>query len=173
MQLYIERGFEQTTVADIAQRAGVTARTFFRHYADKREVLFAGAAVLQNALVTALADAPATATPMAAVGAALEVAAGLLGRNHQHARMRQAVINANAELRERELTKMANLAVAFADGLRRRGVPDPDAALTAEAGVVVFRVAFERWVGEPEDTGLARLMHESRDRLAAVTRSSV
>ena len=58
MELYLERGFDQTTVAEIAERAGLTERTFFRHFADKREVLFAGAGALQELLVSAVAGAP-------------------------------------------------------------------------------------------------------------------
>jgi AcrR family transcriptional regulator len=153
MELYVERGFEETTVAEIAGRAGLTARTFFRHFADKREVLFAGSSELQDALVAALAAAPATANPMQAVAVALEAAAGLLGQNREHSRQRQAVINSRAELRERELIKLASLADALADALRRRGVPDPDASLAAESGVVVFRVAFERWTQPAEKRG--------------------
>ena len=149
MQLYVERGFEETTVAEIAARAGVTARTFFRHFADKREVLFAGSSELQARLVAALEAAPASATPMQAVAAALDVAAELLGENRDFTRRRQAVINSHAELRERELIKLASVAAALADGLRRRGVPEPDASLAAESGIVVLRVAFDRWT-QPE-----------------------
>jgi AcrR family transcriptional regulator len=169
MQLYVERGFEQTTVAEIAQRAGLTARTFFRYFADKREVLFAGSAALQAAMVSALESAPDGATPMAAVSAALDAAAGILGQHHDFSRQRYAVIEANAELRERELIKMASLSAALGGGLRRRGVPEPDASLAAEAGIVVLRVAFERWVGQPHDGDLSRLMHESLERLTVVT----
>src|SRR3954454_13695896 len=145
MALYAERGYERTTVAEIAARAGVTARTFFRHFADKREVLFAGSSELQDRLVAALESAPAEATAMQAVAAALDEAAELLGQSREHARRRQAVINSHAELRERELIKLAALAAALAGALRRRGVPEPDASLAAEAGIVVLRVAFERW----------------------------
>jgi AcrR family transcriptional regulator len=152
MQLYVERGFEDTTVADIAAEAGVTARTFFRHFADKREVLFAGSSELQEALVKALEEAPPEATPMQAVAAALDTAAGFLGENRDFARRRQAIIASHADLLERELIKMASLAAALAAGLRRRGVPEPDASLAAEAGVVVFRVAFGRWAG-PDQKG--------------------
>lgn len=169
MELYVERGFEQTTVAEIAERAGLTARTFFRYFADKREVLFAGSASLQEALVVALEGAPDAASPMEAVAAALDEAAALLGGGREYSRRRQSVIAANAELRERELIKMASLAAALADGLRRRGVDNPDASLAAETGVVVFRVAFERWVTDPGERGLSPIMHESLDQLRALT----
>jgi AcrR family transcriptional regulator len=178
MQLYVERGFEETTVAEIAARAGVSARTFFRHFADKREVLFAGSSELQDRLVAALEAAPATATPMQAVAAALDTAADLLGQNREHSRTRQAVINSHPELLERELIKLVKVAAALADGLRRRGAPDPDASLAAESGIVVLRVAFERWTqpeqkppkqSKPEGETLRQIMRESLDRLTTVT----
>src|SRR6186997_1127234 len=105
LELYVERGYERTTVAEIAERAGLTARTFFRYFADKREVLFAGSADLQEGLVSALAGAPAAASPMDAVAVALDAAAAWLGGRHAYSRRRYAVIAANAELRERELIK--------------------------------------------------------------------
>ncbi|HTF10940.1 MAG TPA: TetR family transcriptional regulator [Asanoa sp.] len=169
MQLYVERGFEQTTVAEIADRAGLTARTFFRHFADKREVLFAGSADLQAHLVDALEAASKSASPMQAVAAALDAAAATLGQHREHSRQRQSIINSNADLRERELIKMASLSAALADGLRRRGVPEPDASLAAEAGIVVLRVAFERWVSEPEGPDLSQTMRSALDRLKTVT----
>jgi AcrR family transcriptional regulator len=168
MQLYVERGFEQTTVAEIAERAGVTARTFFRHFADKREVLFEGSAALQEMLVEALGSAPGSASPMQAVAAALDVAADALGQDREYSRLRQSVITATTELRERELIKMASLAAALAEGLRRRGVPEPDASLAAEAGIVVLRVGFGQWVTEPGGTGLDQLMREALDRLTVI-----
>jgi AcrR family transcriptional regulator len=169
MELYVERGFEQTTVAEIAQRAGLTARTFFRHFADKREVLFAGSAALQEELLRALAAAPDAAAPIQAVAAALDAAATVLGQDRELSRRRQSIINANAELQERELIKLATLSAALAEGLRRRGVVEPDASLAAEAGIVVLRVAFERWVSQPHDTDLAQGMRAALDRLTTVT----
>jgi AcrR family transcriptional regulator len=169
LQLYVERGFEQTTVAEIAKRAGLTARTFFRYFADKREVLFAGSADLQENLVRALEATPNSASPMRAVSAVLDAAAAALGQRHEYSRQRQVVINANAELRERELIKLASLAAALADGLRRRGVPEPDASLAAETGIVVLRVAFERWVSEPPGADLSQAMRAALDRLETVT----
>lgn len=168
MELYLERGYEQTTVSDIADRAGVTARTFFRHYADKREVLFAGSQALQEALLASLEGAPATAGPLDAVAAALEVVATTVGQHRSLSRMRQTVIAANAELRERELIKMAAWATALADGLRRRGVPEPTASLAAEAGVAVFRVAFEGWLAESAEVSLAQVMDEAMSGLRAL-----
>jgi AcrR family transcriptional regulator len=169
MELYVERGYEQTTVAEIAERAGLTARTFFRYFADKREVLFAGSAELQDGLVGALDAAPEEATPMAAVAVALDAAAALLGGNHAFSRRRQDVIADHAELRERELTKMAALSAALADGLRRRGVPDAQARLAGETGIAVFRVAFERWVNGPQRQSLAQVVRDCLAQLTALT----
>ena len=143
LALYGERGFEQTTVAEIAARAGLTERTFFRHFADKREVLFAGAGSLQDLLVSALTGTPDSAAPIDAIAAALQAAGAVLQERRQYALQRQAVIAANAELREREVIKLASLASALANALRRRGVKEPAASLTAEAGIAVFKVAFE------------------------------
>ena len=170
MALYGERGFESTTVAEIAERAGLTERTFFRYFADKREVLFGGAGALQDLLVGGVAGAPESAAPIEAVAVALQSAGALLQERKEFARQRQAIISASAELRERELVKLASLAVALAEALRRRGVADPAASLTAEAGVAVFKVAFERWV-EHIDHGddLPGLIRKSFRELQAVT----
>jgi AcrR family transcriptional regulator len=168
LALYAERGFDATTVAEIAARAGLTERTFFRHFADKREVLFDGSAALRDLLVTAVAGAPRTVAPLDAVAAALEAAGARLQERREYARQRQAVIAANADLRERELIKLASLASALADALRERGVGDPAASLTAETGIAVFHVAFQRWVEEPQPHDLPRLIRESMAQLRAV-----
>jgi AcrR family transcriptional regulator len=169
LALYGERGFEQTTVAEIAARAGLTERTFFRHFADKREVLFAGAGSLQDLLVSTLDGMLDSAAPIDAVAAALESAGALLQERREYALQRHVVIAANAELRERELIKLASLSAALADTLRRRGVTEPAASLTAEAGVAVFRIAFELWIDERNERELPRLIRESLDELKAVT----
>ena len=169
MELYVDRGFEQTTVAEIAKRAGLTERTFFRYFADKREVLFAGAGSLQDFLVGTLASAPDSAAPIDAVAVALEAAGALLQERREYSRQRQAVIAANTELQERELIKLASLASAIAGALRRRGVTDPAASLAAEAGIAVFKIAFECWVNEASQPDLPRLIRESLDELKAVT----
>jgi AcrR family transcriptional regulator len=167
MELYGERGFEQTTVAEIAARAGLTERTFFRHFADKREVLFWGARALQDLLVSGVAGAPDSAAPIDAVAAALEAAGAVLQERHDYSRQRQAIIAANAELRERELIKLASLASAIAGALRRRGVTEPAASLTAEAGIAVFRIAFARWVDQTNERDMPELIRSSLDELRA------
>jgi AcrR family transcriptional regulator len=169
LELFIERGFEQTTVAEIARRAGLTERTFFRHFADKREVLFAGGGALQELLVQTVADAPDSTAPIDAVAAALQAAAPRFQERGDYPRQRQAVIAANPELQERELIKLAALAAAIAGALRQRGVPEPAACLTAEAGIAVFKIAFERWVSGTGQPDLTHLIQESLDELKAVT----
>jgi AcrR family transcriptional regulator len=166
--LYSERGFEQSTVAEIAERAGLTERTFFRHFADKREVLFAGADALQELLVSTVTKAPASTKPIDAAAAGLEAAGAAIQEGGELPRQRQAIIVASAELQERELIKLASLASALADALRKRGVEDPVASLTAEVGIAVFRVAFERWIDETDQQDLPRLIRESLDELKAV-----
>ena len=169
LDLYGERGFDNTTVAEIAERAGLTERTFFRYFADKREVLFGGAGTLQELLVRAATAAPAGAAPIDAVAAAIEAAGALLQERRDYARRRHAVIAANTELRERELIKLAALAAALADALRGRGVAGPAASLTAEAGIAVFRVAFERWVDDTDARDLPQLIRESLAELKVMT----
>ena len=168
LELYSERGFEQATVAEIAKRAGLTERTFFRYFADKREVLFAGAGLLQELLVSTVASAPDSAAPIDAVAAALEAASALIGERREFAAQRQSIIAASAELQERELIKLASLASALAHTLRLRGVKEPAASLAAEAGMAVFRIAFERWNNETDQEDFSRLIRESLDELKTV-----
>jgi AcrR family transcriptional regulator len=166
LELYGERGFDQTTAAEIANRAGLTERTFFRHFADKREVLFAGSAELQKLLVAAVASAPTSAAPIDAVTAALMAAGDVFNdERRSYARERRAVIAANADLHERELIKMASLASAIAEALQRRGVSEPAASLAAEAGIAIFRVTFERWVDKASDQVWRVLVHRSLEEL--------
>src|ERR1700685_2567737 len=125
LELYGERGYDQTTVSEIARRAGLTERTFFRYFADKREVLFYGAGMLQDRLVQGGGDAPGALSPIDAIGAALAAAAGPVEEVRDLSRRRQAIVAANPELQERELIKLARLAEALTEALRRRGVADP------------------------------------------------
>ncbi len=169
MELYIERGFEQTTVTEIARRAGLTQRTFFRHYADKREVLFAGSRLLEELIVRTLGGALDSAAPIDAVAEALEAAGAAIQEGGDRPRQRQVVIAANPELQERELIKLASLASAIAAALREHGVPDPAASLTAEAGIAVFKIAFERWISLSDQQDLPQYIREAVDELKAVT----
>ena len=168
MALYAEHGFDQTTVAEIAARAGLTERTFFRHFADKREVLFYGMEMLRGLLVRAVADAPASATAMDAVGAAFEAAGAVLQENPERVKLRDAIVSANAELRERELIKLAALASAVAGALRDRGIPESAASLAAEAGAAVFKIAFARWISEPGQPDLPGIIGQSMRELSGM-----
>jgi AcrR family transcriptional regulator len=168
MELYRERGFDETTVAEIAGRAGLTERTFFRYFADKREVLFWGAAALKEFLVHAVAGAPDSTAPIDAVAAALEATSASFEERRDFARQRQALIASHPELQERELIKLASLAAAIAEALRRRGVAEPAASLASEAGVAVFRIAFESWVHDPKRRTLSRHVRQSLKSLKAV-----
>jgi AcrR family transcriptional regulator len=168
--LYTERGFANTTVAEIAERAGLTERTFFRHFADKREVLFAGSQALQEALVSAVANAPDGLAPVELMAAGLDGAAAVLP-DRATARQRQAIVAANPELQERELIKFASLSAALAGALRERGLAAPAASLTAELATAVFRVAFERWIADDNDRDLPALIRDSLDELKVVTAS--
>ena len=169
LELFTERGFEQTTVEDIATRAGLTKRTFFRHFSDKREVLFSGGEAFQERFVQGLAAAPASAPPLEAAAVAIEAGGAFLRDRRDFARRRQAVVTANAELQERELVKLASVAAALADGLRERGVPEPAASVTAETAIAVFRTAFERWVAMEDGRDLSAPIRESLDALRAVS----
>jgi len=165
LELYHERGFDQTTVAEIAARAGLTERTFFRHFADKREVLFAGSGTLFERVVAAVTDAPPGATPFDAVAAGLDAAATVIGDRREFSRQRQAVIAANPALQERELSKLASLAAAMADALGARGVPASTAALASETGMAVFKVAFGRWVADGTTGTLPEVVRDAMDEL--------
>lgn len=168
LELYLENGYDQTTVAEIAGRAGLTERTFFRHFTDKREVLFRGDE-LAEAMAGAIDAAPAGTAPLDAVAAALDSTSDFFRERRAHARTRQTVINAHPALQERELIKLASLATTMADALRRRGVGDAAASLLAQTGVAVFKVAFERWLVDPADRPLTDLIGESLAELRSAT----
>ncbi len=151
LELFASHGFDQTTTAEIAQAAGLTERTFFRHFTDKREVLFGGLEFLDDAFATGAASAPAGATLMAVLSTGLHAAAEFFPEERRtYSQRRQAVIDANSALQERELLKMAGLAATLAAALRARGVQEPWATLAAETGRTVFTIAFALWVADGE-----------------------
>ena len=145
LDLYVERGFDETSVGDIAARAGVTERTFFRHFADKREVLCQGAAVLQQRGVDAIAAADHRLTPLQIMITVMRETQDYFP-DHDFVTARQAAIDRNTSLRERELLKLATMRAAAAAALRARGVDDRAADLAADAGVSLFHQGFQRWV---------------------------
>jgi AcrR family transcriptional regulator len=171
MELYRERGYNQTTVAQIAERAGLTERTFFRHFADKREILFAGGTELQELVVAAVASVPDSATPLDAAMAGIGAAGAMLEehRGRHFARQRQAIIAGTPELRERELHKLAAIAAGISEALRERGVGEPGASILGETAIAIFRVSFERWVAESSGPDLTQLIGESLAQLRALT----
>jgi AcrR family transcriptional regulator len=146
LDLFTEQGYDATTVNEIADRAGLTKTTFFRHFPDKREVLFAGQDVHARLLADGIAAAPESATPLEAVGAGLDALAATFtdDRREFSARLRP-VIAGHAELRERAAFKHAGLAEAITEALGKRGVPEPTAGLAGELGVRAFYRAFDEW----------------------------
>jgi AcrR family transcriptional regulator len=169
IELFDEQGYEATTVAEIAERAGLTKRTFFRYFSDKREVLFSGSEELQRLWLEGLAAAPAQVSPLAAVTAGLDPVVEMFSERHPFARIRAQIVEANPELRERELIKLQSLAAAIKGALVQRGVSSNAAILAAQAGVTVFHVAFARWVQQDDPAAFRRLIDESVDELRAVT----
>ncbi|WP_375388816.1 TetR/AcrR family transcriptional regulator [uncultured Amnibacterium sp.] len=166
--LFVERGYEQTTVQDIAGRAGLTERTFFRHFADKREVLFVGQDEYAAHFLRGVAEAP-DAAPFGLAVAAITAAADFFPEERRPwSRHRQTVIDANAALQERELLKRASLVTTLTAALRDRGVAASDASLAAETAVAAFHVAFRRWIAEGEDRSLLEIEQEVLGRLAAI-----
>ena len=172
LDLFERQGFEQTTAAEIAASVGLTERTFFRHFADKREVLFDGQELFLATFLDASAVAPATATPLEVVAAALEHASGFFpDERRSYARRRWAVIAAHPGLQEREQLKLTGLGEAWAEALRARGVTDPDASLAARLGVTVFTVAYAQWLTDPTERSLAEIQDEVLGQLRALTAS--
>jgi AcrR family transcriptional regulator len=169
-ELYAANGFEQTTVAEIAAHAGVTERTFYRYFADKREAFFDGSQELQRVLVEAIEACPPEVGPLDAVATALHhVAREFFADRLAMARRRQALIDATPELHEREQTKMTGLVTALTAALRARDVDEPTAGLVAQTGIAVFRVAFARWIAKKNKTSLAELIASALDELRAIT----
>jgi AcrR family transcriptional regulator len=168
LELFVEQGYDQTTVAQIAERAGLTKSSFFRHFPDKREVLFGGQDAFFGLPAEAMAAAPEGATPLEAVGAGLRaLGAVFTAERHPFAAQRQAVINANPELQEREALKRAAFGTAMRRALRRRGVPDPAATLAAEMGILAFRAAFTRWADPANRRRFGELATQALDELQA------
>ncbi|RMI32331.1 TetR family transcriptional regulator [Nocardia stercoris] len=169
IELFTEYGFDQTTVAQIAAHAGVTQRTFFRYFADKREVLFWGQQKLDSLLVAALEAVPEDVEPLDAAVEAVKSAGAVFGDEPEGPRLRNQVIAANTELRERELLKVAMLAESLAATLSRRDV-DPDTArLAAQTAVTVFAVAFAHWIDEDAPRQFATVVDETYRNLKALT----
>ncbi|GIG21344.1 TetR family transcriptional regulator [Cellulomonas chitinilytica] len=170
LSLFADGGYERTTVAEIARAAGVTERTFFRHFADKREVLFDGQARLQDAFVGAVTGADHDAAPLAVVAAALDAAAAHFPpERREFSRQRGRIIAANPGLQERELLKLATLTDAMTEAFRRRGLAEPAASLSAHTAVVTFHVAFTQWTAPDEQRSFVDLCRSATQELRALT----
>lgn len=174
LQLFAEKGYDDTTVAQISERAGLTRSTFHRHFTDKREMLAAGQETLSRLLAEGIAAVPADATPMTAVAAGLERASNqMTSFNRELGPLMHAAVEANDELKRRDASKSTGMAAAMADALRDRGVPETVARVAAELGVLAFRTGFSRWTDPALDENpgeLAPLTRAALDELhAAVT----
>jgi AcrR family transcriptional regulator len=168
LALFVENGYDATTVAEIADRAGLTKSTFFRHFTDKREVLFGGQDMLTQLFGDAIRTAPPAATTVDCLAAALESAAvAFTPDRHDLAPQRRAVIAANSELQERELLKRARFASAMADALRARGAGDVPARLAAEVGVLAFSTAYARWAAPENRQPFTEIARAALDDLQA------
>ncbi|MFD4671763.1 TetR/AcrR family transcriptional regulator [Lentzea sp. NPDC058450] len=173
LDLFSEQGYENTAVAQIAERAGLTKSTFFRHFRDKREVLFGGQDVLAELMTGAIADAGPDASPLDAVEAALvATAVTFTEQRRSHGPQRLEVIASNDELRERSALKMVGFAIAMTDALKRRGVPELEAAVAAELGVLAFNHGYERWLPTGGDFGevARRTFSEVREAVGKLER---
>jgi AcrR family transcriptional regulator len=170
LELFATQGFEQTTAAEIAQSVGLTERTFFRHFSDKREVLFYGQDQFLQAFVGGVDAAPPDASPLEVIASALHTAASLFpDERRPYSRTRQSVIDQNAALQERELHKFAGLVAAVARGLRERGIGEPAATLAAESGATVFGIAFAQWIREGERRSLPDIASDVLQELLNLT----
>ncbi|CAM5674763.1 helix-turn-helix domain-containing protein [Kitasatospora aureofaciens] len=162
LDLFEEHGYENTTVIEIAERAGLTKSTFFRYFPDKREVLF-DKGTLTGVLVEGIASAPPAAGPLDAVADALDE----LGRTfftadrREFSGRRQAVLNANSELREREALKRLDLTASMIEALGRRGVPSLTARVAAELGTLVWEIAYDRWIDTDNSEGFGPLARQA------------
>jgi AcrR family transcriptional regulator len=167
LELFRARGFDQTTAADIAERAGLNPRTFFRHFPDKREVLFDGEADLQAALLRFVAEAPDGLTPVEVLLHTFRRTATILEENRPFSEPRLALIATTPTLHERDLAKGATMAATITQGLRRRGVDDRLADLTAHAGWAAFHHAAQNWLDDPE-RGLDTYVQRAFDDMSAL-----
>jgi AcrR family transcriptional regulator len=168
LELYLARGFDETTVSEIAAAAGVTERTFFRYFRDKREVLFDAEQSLERTVLAAIADTPADVGPLDTAGRAVIAGAAVMP-DRGYAALRARAIASTPSLLERERLKLASLAAAVATALRDRGVPEPTASLAAESAVAVFHVGFQQWTAAERGPELAACIAAALDDLKALT----
>jgi AcrR family transcriptional regulator len=170
LELFATRGFEQTTAAEIAQSVGLTERTFFRHFSDKREVLFYGQDQFLRTFLDGVDAAPPGASPLEVIASSLHAAATFFPDDRRsYARARQSVIGQNPALQEREQHKLAGVATVVAQALRARGIGEPAATLAAQAGMTVFGIAFAQWIREGETRPLSDIASDVLRELRSLT----
>ena len=150
LELYAEHGYDNVTITQIAERAGITRRSYFRYFPDKREVLFAGSDQLPPAIIDAVLASREQGAFAVALDAVRRVG-GLLVEGAEQTAERRAVIESSPELQERERTKVAAVTAAIGDGLLRRGVAAGEARLVARLAAAVFQEAFQRWIDTGDD----------------------
>ena len=169
LDLFLERGFERTTVQEIATRTGLTERTFFRHFSDKREVLFYAAQDFHNQVVTEVSKAPEGEPPLGAVLNGFRAASHDFQARKASIERRQRIIDLNSELEERELIKMSNLTSAVAQTLRDRGVDEMASRVASEAGLLIFRTAFDEWLKTDDSQKLEDLIGRATSALVQMS----
>lgn len=159
LKLFLEQGFAETTVPQIAARAGLTTRTFFRHFADKREVLFAGDESVPTFVKQQMAQAPSAVRPVPLILSQLSpFAETVFGHRRDILRQRQRIISTDQGLRERELQKMATLRASIVDGFVQRGTDELTASLVADLAMVVLSTALAQWLNSDESTPLTSVV---------------
>jgi AcrR family transcriptional regulator len=174
LALFLAHGYENVTVTDITDHAGLTRRTFSRYFADKRDVLFAGSERLPEIISQAVLGTDPDLAPAEALLAGLASTATTLAEHVPRSPERRRVVAGSAELRERERTKFAVVAESLAAALRSRGASEAAAPLLADIGIAVFRTAFARWTEEPDGPEfpvyIQNAAAELTDALAPITR---
>ncbi len=170
LDLFAERGYENTTVIEIAERAGLTKSTFFRHFPDKREVL-SGGNTMFKLLVEGIAEAPAKATPLEAIAHALDVAGQkvFVPANREFGARRRAVIAASAELQEREALKGLALVASITEALRQRGAADMTAQMAAQTGALTLKLAYDRWLDPDNEAEFGQVARRTLAELRTAT----
>lgn len=170
LELFAARGYEQTTATEIAQAVGLTERTFFRHFSDKREVLFYGQQLLTDAFLAGLDEAPTEASPTDLVVSVLRSASTFFpDERRPYSRARQSVIDQNPALQERESHKLTTLGARLGDAFRVRGIDDLAADVAARAAVMAFGVAFIQWIRDGEERSFADITVDVLGELATLT----
>jgi AcrR family transcriptional regulator len=166
LDLFTEQGYDETTIVQIAERAGLTKSTFFRYFPDKRDVLVAGQDALSRSFAQGIASAPASASPLEAVACALDAAAVVLTPDvRELGPQLRAIVAANQELQNRDALKRTSLATVMADALQQRGIDAATASLAGELGVLAFSRAHSTWADPANQRHFSDLGRQALDEL--------